>query len=39
MLVGSGWLVDHYFHTGWVLGICLRSVFDHEASWIRESHK
>jgi F0F1-type ATP synthase assembly protein I len=39
LLVGCGWLVDRFFHTGWLLGICVLSLIDREASWILEEFK
>ena len=29
-LVGLGWVVDRFFHTGWLLAVCLLSVVDRE---------
>jgi len=34
MLVGCGWLVDRFFHTGWLLGVCTLSVIDRELAWL-----
>lgn len=33
-LIGCGWLVDRYFHTGWAVGILVVSVFERETNEI-----
>ena len=35
-LVGLGWVLNYFFHTGWLVGICLLSVLDCELYWLAE---
>ena len=38
-LILFGWLVDRFWHTGWLLGICILSVIDREVVSIIDAVK